>query len=104
MLPRIGPGGLEIGYHVRAGATGKGYATEMAAALVDVAFDVCGVERVELHIEEANLASIGVALKLGFAETGYVEDRPTLKIFSRFSSPSESSVTSAWASDSSSGG
>ena len=95
LLPRIGPGGLEIGYHVRSDATGNGYATEMAAALVDVAFAVCGVERIELHIEEANFASIAVARKLGFVETGYVEGRPTLKIFSCVRSASESSVTSA---------
>ena len=37
-------------------------------------------------------------------ETGYAEDRPTLKIFSRVKPASESSVTSASASDSSSGG
>jgi RimJ/RimL family protein N-acetyltransferase len=104
LLPRIGPGGLEIGYHVRVDATGNGYATEMTAALTDVAFDVCGADRVELHIEEANLASIGVARKLGFAETGYVEGRPTLKIFSLVRSATESSVTSASASDASSGG
>lgn len=95
LLPRIGPGGLEIGYHVRAGATGNGYATEMAGALADVAFGVCGADRVELHIEGANLASIRVARKLGFVENGYVEGRPTLKIFSRVRSASESSVTSA---------
>jgi RimJ/RimL family protein N-acetyltransferase len=104
LLPRIGPGGLEIGYHVRVEETGNGYATEMTAALTDVAFDICGADRVELHIEEANVASIGVARKLGFAETGYVEERPTLKIFSRVKPASESSVTSASASDSSSGG
>jgi RimJ/RimL family protein N-acetyltransferase len=65
LLPRIGPGGLEIGYHLRADETGKGYATEMAAALVDVAFDVCGADRVELHIDPANTASVRVAERLG---------------------------------------
>ena len=65
LLPRIGPGALEIGYHVRAGETGRGYATEMAAALIDVAFDVCGVDRVELHIDPANASSIRVAERLG---------------------------------------
>lgn len=95
LLPRIGPGGLEIGYHVGADATGKGYATEMAAALIDIAFDVCGADRIELHIDEANTASIGVAQKLGLEETGYVEDEPSVKIFSRVRSASESSTTSA---------
>ena len=65
LLPRIGPNALEIGYHVRADATGKGYATEMAAAMIDTAFDVCGVDRVELHIHPENTASIRVAERLG---------------------------------------
>jgi len=65
LLPRIGPGALEIGYHVGADATGHGYATEMAATLIDVAFDVCGVERIELHIDPENIASIRVAERLG---------------------------------------
>lgn len=65
LLPRIGPGALEIGYHVRADATGNGYATEMAAALIDIAFDVCGVDRIELHIHPENMASIRVAGRLG---------------------------------------
>jgi RimJ/RimL family protein N-acetyltransferase len=65
LLPRIGPGALEIGYHVRADATGNGYATEMASALIDVAFDWCGVERIELHIDPGNTASIRVAERLG---------------------------------------
>jgi RimJ/RimL family protein N-acetyltransferase len=76
----------------------------MTAALVEVAFDICGAERIELHIDEANAASIAVGRKLRFVETGYVDGRPTLKIFSRVRSASDSSVTSAWASDSSSGG
>ena len=94
-MPRIGPGGLEIGYHVGADATGNGYATEMASALIDIAFDVCGADRIELHIDEANTASIGVARKLGLEATGYVEDEPSLKIFSRVRPASESSTTSA---------
>jgi RimJ/RimL family protein N-acetyltransferase len=65
LLPRIGPGALEIGYHVGAGATGRGYATEMTATLIDVAFDVCGVDRIELHIDPENTPSIRVAERLG---------------------------------------
>jgi ribosomal-protein-serine acetyltransferase len=95
LLPRIGPGGFEIGYHVGSDATGNGYATEMAAALIDVAFDVCGADRIELHIDEANVASIGVAQRLALAEAGYVDDKPPLKIFSRVRPASESSTTSA---------
>jgi RimJ/RimL family protein N-acetyltransferase len=43
----------------------------------------------------ANLASVAVARKLGFVETGYVEGRPKLAIVSRVRPSSESSVTSA---------
>jgi RimJ/RimL family protein N-acetyltransferase len=95
LLPRIGPGGLEIGYHLGADATGNGYATEMAAALIAVAFDVCGADRIELHIDEANTASIRVAQRLGLVETGYLEEEPVVKIFSRVRPASESSTTSA---------
>jgi RimJ/RimL family protein N-acetyltransferase len=65
LLPRIGPDALEIGYHVRADATGNGYATEMAGTLIDIAFDVCDVERIELHIHPDNTPSIRVAGRLG---------------------------------------
>jgi RimJ/RimL family protein N-acetyltransferase len=102
LFPRVGPGALEIGYHVRSGETRRGLATEIAAALVDVAFEHCGAERVELRIP-AKVASLAVARTLGFAETGYDADKG-VAIVSRVSSASEASVTSASASDSSSGG
>ena len=92
LLPRIGPGALEIGYHVGADATGMGYATEMAKTLADVAFNVCGVERVELHIDPGNVASIAVALRLGCVPGGYDDDA---RIFSLVNPASESSTTSA---------
>jgi RimJ/RimL family protein N-acetyltransferase len=83
LFPRVGPDALELGYQLRADATGRGLATEIAAALVRVAFEVCGVRRVEAHIAHANAASIAVVRRLGFEETGYVEDGV---IFSRVSS------------------
>src|SRR6476659_9682252 len=55
--PRIGPGALEIGYWIRADAVGRGYATESTAALNRVAFEVAGVERVEIHCAAENHAS-----------------------------------------------
>ena len=41
--PRVGPGGLEIGYWVRASATRQGIVTESTAALTRAGFEVCGV-------------------------------------------------------------
>ena len=92
--PRIGPGALEIGYWVRASAVRRGVATEATATLARVAFDVCRADRVELRIDPANVASLGVPRKLGFVETGYDPER-ALKIFSLVRSASESSTTSA---------
>ena len=64
--PRVGPGGLEIGYWTRAGATRQGIATEAAAALTRVALEVCGADRVEIRIDPRNEASFGVPRALGF--------------------------------------
>ena len=64
--PRIGPGGLEIGYWIRADATGRGFATESTAALTRVAFELAGVERVEIHCAAENLASAAIPRKLAY--------------------------------------
>jgi RimJ/RimL family protein N-acetyltransferase len=92
--PRIGPGALEIGYWVRSSAVRRGIATEVTSTLARVAFDVCGAERVELRIDPANVASLGVPRKLGFARAGYDPERG-LEIFSLLRSASDSSTTSA---------
>jgi RimJ/RimL family protein N-acetyltransferase len=94
LFPRIGPGALEVGYHVHADEVRRGFATEIAAALVDVGFETCGAERLEMHIDPGNAASLGVARKLGFAETGY-DAKDSCLIFSRVRPASESSTTSA---------
>jgi RimJ/RimL family protein N-acetyltransferase len=65
LFPRIGPRGLELGYQVRADSVGRGFATELAEALLHVAFVVCGADRVEVHIDPANRASVAVAERLG---------------------------------------
>jgi RimJ/RimL family protein N-acetyltransferase len=65
---RVGEGALEIGYWIRAGATGRGFATEATAALTRVAFELCGVDRVEIHVEPSNEPSLAVPRKLGFTE------------------------------------
>jgi ribosomal-protein-serine acetyltransferase len=70
---RIGPGGLEIGYWVRAGCTGRGYATVAARVLTDAAFALPGVAHVEIHHDVANPASGRIPEKLGFV---HVRDVP----------------------------
>ena len=78
LMARIGPGGLEIGYWVRQGYTRRGLATAASAALVEQAFRLPGVERVEIVVDELNVASAGVPRKLGFTEVGRrpIDPRP----------------------------
>jgi RimJ/RimL family protein N-acetyltransferase len=72
--PRIGPGGLEIGYWIRADAAGNGLATESTAALTRVAFEVGGVERVEIRCSPENHASAAIPRRLGYSEESTVDD------------------------------
>ncbi|WP_314177861.1 GNAT family N-acetyltransferase [Streptomyces winkii] len=76
LMRRIGPGALEIGYWIHRSWTGQGLATMAAAALLRQAFALPGIEVVEIHHDEANEASGGVARRLGFTQ---VERRPVLE-------------------------
>jgi RimJ/RimL family protein N-acetyltransferase len=75
LMPRIGPGGLEIGYWVRQSAARRGIATESSAALTRVGFEVCGADRIEIRVEPSNTASLGVPRKLGFTEEATLRRR-----------------------------
>ena len=63
---RIGPSALEIGYWVHAAHTRRGIATAAAGALTAAGFALRGVERMEIHCDEANLSSAAVPPKLGY--------------------------------------
>jgi len=56
---------LEVGYHIRAGRQGHGYATEAAAACRDFARDTLQAPRLVAIIHPENTASRRVAEKLG---------------------------------------
>ena len=66
--PRVGDEAFEIGYWVRTSCVGRGYAIEAAAALTRVAFELCGVDRVEIRVDPANAPSLAVPRKLGFVQ------------------------------------
>jgi ribosomal-protein-serine acetyltransferase len=70
LIDRIGPDGLEIGYWVHRAWTRRGLATAASAALVDQAFRLPGVDRVEIVHDELNVASAGIPRKLGFTKVG----------------------------------
>jgi RimJ/RimL family protein N-acetyltransferase len=73
--PRNEPGGLEIGYFIRASATRQGYVTESTAALTRVGFEICEADRIEIRIDPENEASLGVPRKLGYIEEATLRRR-----------------------------
>ena len=65
--PRVGTGGIEMGYWVRSDRHSRGYATAAARALTAASFDwLPEVDRVEIHVDEGNTASARVPGKLGY--------------------------------------
>lgn len=85
---RIGPGGLEIGYWVRVGRTGRGYATEASRLLTDIAFATPGIERVEIRHDATNAASSRVPAKLGYLRVDDLHRPPV--------APAETGVDHVW--------
>ena len=72
---RPGPGAFEIGYWLRPDATGRGVMTAVAGCLADLALSLDGVQRVEIHCDEANVRSAAVPRRLGFT-LDRLEDTP----------------------------
>lgn len=72
---RAGEGGMNIGYWIRADRVRRGYATEIAAALTRVGFELLRLEFLEIECEPANEASAGVPRKLGYACEGVLRRR-----------------------------
>ena len=73
--PRVGAGGLEIGYWIHQDFINQGYATESTASLVRVAFEINGVQRVEIHCDPDNVRSAAVPRKLGFSHEATLRKR-----------------------------
>jgi ribosomal-protein-serine acetyltransferase len=90
LMARIDPGGLEIGYWVHPAYTGRGVATSAARALTTAALTLPGIDHVEIHHDELNLASERVPVKLGYT---HVETRRQ----TRFElAPGDSGVSKVW--------
>jgi RimJ/RimL family protein N-acetyltransferase len=73
--PRCGQGGLELGYWVHVEHVRRGYASEMAAALTRVGFELFRMDRLEIHCDPANEASRRVPEKLGYQLEGRLRRR-----------------------------
>ena len=67
-------GTVEIAYGIVPGFEGKGYATEVAAALVEFASANAGVRRIRAHTLPATNASTRVLEKCGFRHTETIQD------------------------------
>jgi RimJ/RimL family protein N-acetyltransferase len=72
---RVGDDAFEIGYWTRADRLRQGLMTETASALTRVAFDVCAVERMEIHADARNAASQAVPRRLGYLEEATLRRR-----------------------------
>jgi RimJ/RimL family protein N-acetyltransferase len=57
---------VEIGYWLRADVTGRGFATEAAEAMIDVAGNLPAIDSVEIRCDARNTASAAVPQRLGF--------------------------------------
>jgi RimJ/RimL family protein N-acetyltransferase len=66
LMARLGPRALEIGYWLRSDWTGRGIATVCVAALTKAALACIGVDRVEIHCDEANVRSAAIPERLGY--------------------------------------
>jgi len=72
---RLGESAREIGYWIHKDYINQGLATETAAALTRVAFEIDGVDRVEIHCDPENVRSAAVPKKLGFVHEATLRRR-----------------------------
>jgi ribosomal-protein-serine acetyltransferase len=84
----LGPATLEIGYWIHSSFLRRGLATAASALLTDAAFDVAGIEQVEIHHDKANVASAGIPRRLGFE---FVREQPNEN-----PAPSDAGIDFTW--------
>ena len=92
---RVGPGAREIGYWIHVDHINQGLATELSMALTRVAFEVDGVQRVEIHCDPANVRSAAVPRKLGYTMEAILRGRAS----DADGSPRDSMVWTLFAAD-----
>lgn len=79
---------LEIGYWTHVAHLGQGYATSAARLLTGAAFNVPGIEVVEIHHDRANVRSAAIPRRLGYH---FVGERPDL-----VAAPGEVGIDCTW--------
>jgi RimJ/RimL family protein N-acetyltransferase len=88
---RVDDGGIEIGYWIAERQTRRGLASAAAGALTEVALRLPGVTRVEIHCDEANVASSAIPRKLGYRLDKVISHEPE--------APGESGRRQIWVRD-----
>ena len=73
---RLGAHRLEIGYWVDVRHTRRGVATLASAALTELALTIPELTVVEIHHDQANLASAAIPAKLGYEHVATCRDTP----------------------------
>lgn len=69
---REGVKGLDIGYALLSTHEGKGYASEGARAMIQLAFEKYQLDSVSAITNDENIGSYRVLEKLGFVQDGYI--------------------------------
>jgi len=64
----------EVGYTLAPWASGRGYATEAAHAMLKLGFETYGFHRIFARIDEENVASVRVAERLGMRQEARLVD------------------------------
>jgi RimJ/RimL family protein N-acetyltransferase len=85
---RLGPGALEIGYWVDVRHARRGVTTLAAALLTELGLGQPGVTSVEIHHDQANVASGAIPAKLGYTHVETQRDKPD--------APAETGVRWRW--------
>lgn len=75
LLDRHGDGEREVGYWLDRDHVGHGHARTAAAAMTRLAFELTGVDRVELHCAPGNTRSAALAARLGFVHEATLQRR-----------------------------
>ena len=80
----IGRAGLEhdeLGYMIAPELWNQGYATEVCRFIIDYARENTDFEELYCRIDEKNTASVRLAKKLGFTDSGHVDDDINASIY-----------------------
>jgi aminoglycoside 6'-N-acetyltransferase len=73
-ITSVADGAADIGWTLHPDAHGRGYMTEAASAVLDIAFEL-GLHRVRANLDPRNDASAALCRRLGMrAEAHFVED------------------------------